>query len=1110
MSCGTAFLLTFILLYLPCCNGDELTLFVHPSGNRTTCPPATDSANCKLLSDYARDLSLSLDSNTSFVFLPGDHVLDVQFFVDSSDMDLLLTPMEPGNDVHITCEKDGSFIFTSLHSVEVMFLTFHSCNISGDGSGTSTLTIFFMLDIQTVIVRHCIFTNNTASALQVTKSTVLFIGNQVSHNFGHWMLLESCSARFTDNIFTNNDASAFSFITAGLSVYMSSLTTTGTNVFNGNSGVFGGTMYGFNSTINLGGNATFVNNRGTVGGVLIGASLQVIFSGSVYFENNMGTFGGVLGSLNSEITISGEVALINNYASYGGAFYIVSSTVTFINKNNATFASNTAINGGAIFLASGASINFLTSEPGYVTFLDNFANLRGGAIFIQDSNALSYCLGGQQQNIAVQECSFTITDYVYDETVKYQTRMYFFENYAVEAGTAIYGGALDSCILETNNDATVLSGLELFDQIADYSDNNIQSIGDNGVNSSSIISSDPFVVCACNGSEPNCAMTSLSRTIYPGAVMQVSVVAFGQRNGTVPATILAIEHDLAIEDLEIAQGIPSKCSNLSYTVYAHPGNASLGLFAGGACLTQGIGLTIEFKVLSCPPGFATTTIAKNKEACTCDSRLVRYTNTCNPEDGTVLRGDSFWMGFDQDSDGIILYPICPFDYCITDEISLKVEDSDAQCNNNREGILCGQCSDGLSIVLGSSRCERCSDSYLALLLFFAAAGVILVAFLLLLNLSVAVGTINGLIFYANIVAANLSLVYPSEPNTYLDILKVFIAWINLDFGIESCFYDGMDTYANTWLQYAFPFYIWTLMGLVFLVSHCSTTASKYLGTNPIAVFATLILLSYTKLLRIIIEAFSSASLDYPDGETRLVWLYDGNVPFLDVSDGRHLGLFIASLLILIFLFIPYTLLLLTSQWLQIKSHWKILSWLNKPQLRAFLDAYHAPYKPRHRYWTGLLLLIRFALLITSAHTMAANPSVNFLVVQVFVLLVLVWALINGGIYKKWYLNMLEAFFFLNLGLLAASTHHVKFEFATLELSSAEYQRALAITSSTSITIAVLAFVGTIVFHIYQKKAFRRRRKFPASVEMKESVGKAEKVTVTSSSVSLREPLLDES
>ncbi len=370
-------------------------------------------------------------------------MLDVEFAVSSSDMDLLLRPMEPGNVVRITCGKYGSFFFESLRSIELMFLTFHSCNRNRD-------ILFYLLSVQTVTVRHCTFTNNTASALVAFESTMLFIGNQVSNNFGSWMNLEDCSARLIDNVFTNNNASS-----VGINMYSSSLTTTGTNIFSGNSGTFGGIITASNSSIEFSGNATFVNNHG-IGGVLIGNSLQVVFSGSVYFENNTGTFGGVLGSLSSQITISGEVALSNNYATYGGALYVLSSTVTFINKNNVTFSSNTATNGGAMFLASGSSINFLTSGPGSVTFVDNFATLQGGAIFIQDSNTLSYCSRNGEVNIAVQECSFKITDY--DDTVMYQTRLYFLGNYAEEAGTAIYGGALDNCILEANN---ILPGVEL-------------------------------------------------------------------------------------------------------------------------------------------------------------------------------------------------------------------------------------------------------------------------------------------------------------------------------------------------------------------------------------------------------------------------------------------------------------------------------------------------------------------------------------------------------------------------------------------------------------------------------------------------------------------------
>ena len=59
------------------------------------------------------------------------------------------------------------------------------------------------------------------------------------------------------------------------------------------------------------------------------------------------------------------------------------------------------------------------------------------------------------------------------------------------------------------------------------------------------------------------------------------------------------------------------------------------------------------------------------------------------------------------------------------------------------------------------------------------------------------GTINGLIFFANVVQANKIFFFPNDAAK--SFLSVFIAWLNLDLGIETCFYDGMDAYAKTWL-----------------------------------------------------------------------------------------------------------------------------------------------------------------------------------------------------------------------------------------------------------------------------------------------------------------------
>ena len=88
------------------------------------------------------------------------------------------------------------------------------------------------------------------------------------------------------------------------------------------------------------------------------------------------------------------------------------------------------------------------------------------------------------------------------------------------------------------------------------------------------------------------------------------------------------------------------------------------------------------------------------------------------------------------------------------------------------------------------------------------------------------------------------------------VLSVFIAWVNLDFGVETCFYSGMDTYQKTWLQFVFPLYIWLLVGAIIVASYYSSTAMKLFGRNNVALLATIFLLSYSKLLKTIITALS--------------------------------------------------------------------------------------------------------------------------------------------------------------------------------------------------------------------------------------------------------------
>ena len=104
--------------------------------------------------------------------------------------------------------------------------------------------------------------------------------------------------------------------------------------------------------------------------------------------------------------------------------------------------------------------------------------------------------------------------------------------------------------------------------------------------------------------------------------------------------------------------------------------------------------------------------------------------------------------------------------------------------------------------------------------------------LLALNITVAVGLINGFIFYANIIAANSAVFFPSSGPSFP---TVFIAWLKLEIGIDVCFFDGLDAYIKTWLQLAFPVYIIFLVIIVIIISEYSPQFAGLIGKrDPIA------------------------------------------------------------------------------------------------------------------------------------------------------------------------------------------------------------------------------------------------------------------------------------
>ena len=225
------------------------------------------------------------------------------------------------------------------------------------------------------------------------------------------------------------------------------------------------------------------------------------------------------------------------------------------------------------------------------------------------------------------------------------------------------------------------------------------------------------------------------------------------------------------------------------------------------------------------------------------------------------------------------------------------------------------------------------------------------------------------------------------------------------------------------------------------------------------------LLSYAKLLRTIIAAMFFAFLDYPNGVQVAVWLHDGNIKYLH---GKHIVLFLVALLILLILFLPYTLLLTVGQWLQAKSNRRLFHWINNPRIKPFLDAYHAPYKDQHRYWTGIMLYLHCTLFLVFAFNTQADPSINLLAIGAVVIGLLTLTNFTGLIYKRTYLDILEISFIINLGILAVATCYVKLAVVPVSQAAVTY---------ISVGIAFTTFVGILLYHAYQQLWPRLKQKF---------------------------------
>ena len=767
------------------------------------------------------------------------------------------------------------------------------------------------------------------------------------------------------------------------------------------------------------------------GGILAISSNIDVLDSTLYILGSTATdTGGGAYLYQSKLYIRGSVSISDNRAeNFGGGIHAISSIIVLhiqhMSQVHLYLQSNTARNGGSACLEMNSKffITQLSERNGSreavrpIHLFNNSADF-GGAIYVADNTIRGTCSSGQVHTITAftqSECFFQIIG-VSNDLYTFGDAFSFVNNSANTSGSLLYGGLLDRCTVSAFSRSPV-----------NYS--SIPGYADDIVNDTS---SDPVKLYSCDeNGKAICGYKSCEVTAEKGKNFTMKVLAVDQVNRTVNATVhiyLPSNSSGTLGEGTKTFAIGSTCTEISFTVLSSRTYEEVVIYVDGPCKNLGtspLKVGVNFDPCKCPAGFEHSEDNDDRCVCVCHRKLLSLSfikgSDCNGTSLTITRSKPFWISSKNKT--FVVYEDCPFNYCFPSvpPISINLNTSngaDTQCNFNRSGILCGRCQEGLTLSIGSSRCIECQNywpvTFLLVVLGTFLAGLALVALLLLSNLTVAAGTLNGVIFYANVFGANQGLFMPFQRTNFQ---SVFIAWLNLDIGFDICFIKGMDTYIKAWLQIIFPIYLILVVMAIMIASKYSAKFSKLIARkNPVATLATLILLSYTKLLNSVITALSYATLSYiptSGGESyeEKRWLYDASMPYFT---GKRIPLFIMAIFIFL-LGIVYTFLLLFWQWLVLLPDQRIFQWVRNTKLSSFMDAYHAPFTARNRYWTGLLLLSRAILHLTIAINISGKPSVNLLAVSLIVgCIQLVQGYSGIRTYKNWMLNILEFTSYFNI------------------------------------------------------------------------------------------------
>ena len=647
------------------------------------------------------------------------------------------------------------------------------------------------------------------------------------------------------------------------------------------------------------------------------------------------------------LTISGKAIFFNNTSLFGGGLHLINTVAFIFEGSELYFSENHAVStGGAIHVfffnlntvsQDRCPIQFIGSSNSTPIFeLDNIDEINVSVTFHNNTAGQSSKLQSIYANV-FYVCSW------YSNTL---TQIYLGNNVPIKYGTHIRSS--------------------VYGEILSF-------VPDNSI--SEHLSILAYLPCPCNENNTfdveYCLTADRNNTLQLGTnvivgrsftvhLITLDVVGSVGHSSSLYSKVSSLSTVLELPNEQIRRRfsvVNNACTPIDFTIYSSkpitiPTNGTLHL-----SFPRDVDHNLHFSFDHCPAGFSLQkTHVDNRElyACSCggffNKSPVNEDFQCDSATGKIRRIDvQSWLSVI--SNNTIEYTrLCLPEQCNTNtNVNFTPTEPDVLCNPHHTGRACGACDDGFSKTFGSKHCHKCSNIWLVTIILYGILGIILVLVIHLLKLTVTMGTINGLIFFCNIMSINESLLYNTSNFSFV---RLFISLVNLDLGFEMCFYQEMSELAKTGLQFVFPLYLWFLMLIIIMVEKRYIRRGKS-SHSAVPVLVTLIFLSYSKLLRTTINVFTSVTVYYSETESDfnkqehfLAWQPDPNVQYLS---GAHILLFLVALAFTVFFILPLAFVL-TFPSIVLRS--KRLSYFF-----PLLDCIFAPYKNHCRSWFGMRTIV---------------------------------------------------------------------------------------------------------------------------------------------------------